>query len=112
MLDFLQSSPAWEHRDEIISGVLVTLSLFVPVTVFGLVLGTVVVVLRHLRPAVLGDFADYYVHFFRNVPAIVKLFFLFFALNLQGYESAVIGLTLHHGAYIAEVLHAGVHSIS
>jgi len=112
MLDLLQSSFAWEHRDAIIQGVLVSLSLFAPVTAASIVLGIGIAVLRYTRPPFLGDFADYYVQFFRNVPAIVKLFFLFFAINLGGFESAVIGLTIHHAAYMAEVVQAGMNSSS
>jgi|SRR6185312_4733096 len=112
MLDFVQSSFAWEHRDAIAHGVLVSLSIFVPVTILSLVLGVGIAVLRYTRLPFLGDFADYYVKFFRNVPAIVKLFFLFFAVNLGGLESAIIGLTIHHAAYMAEVVQAGMNSSS
>jgi His/Glu/Gln/Arg/opine family amino acid ABC transporter permease subunit len=112
MLNFVQSSFAWEHKDAIFHGVLVSLSLFAPVTVASFVLGIALAVLRYIRPPFLGDFADYYVIFFRNVPAIVKLFFLFFAVNLGGFESAVIGLTIHHAAYMAEIVQAGMNSSS
>lgn len=112
MLDALQSSVAWEHRDAIMNGVLTSLAIFVPVTAGSVVLGILLAVLRYVRPPVLGDFANYYIQFFRNVPAIVKLFFLFFAINLGGFESAIIGLTIHHAAYIAEVVQAGLNSSS
>jgi His/Glu/Gln/Arg/opine family amino acid ABC transporter permease subunit len=112
VLDFLRSSLAWEHRDVIIDGVLVSLSIFAPVTIGSVILGVSLSVMRYTRLPFLGDFADYYVHFFRNVPAIVKMFFLFFAINLDGYESAVIGLTIHHAAYMAEVVQAGMNSTS
>jgi polar amino acid transport system permease protein len=65
------------------------------------------------------------VEFFRNVPLLVWLFFWYFGapqflpraaqdwVNLHGPEfwSAVVGLSVYHGARMSEVIRAGIQSI-
>ena len=67
----------------------------------------------------------FYVEFFRNVPLLVWLFFWYFGapqmlprvaqdwLNVHGPEfwSAVVGLSVYHGARMSEVIRAGIQSI-
>ena len=55
-----------------------------------------------------------YVIFFTNTPALVQIFFLFYALPdlgilLSPMTAVVIGITLNSGAYLTEILRAGVH---
>jgi polar amino acid transport system permease protein len=52
-----------------------------------------------------------YVEVMRNTPAIVKIFFLYFALNLGATTAAIVGLTLHQSGYIAEVVRAAIRSV-
>jgi len=60
--------------------------------------------------------ASGYVTFFTNTPALVQVFLLYYALPdagiLLGSMTAVlIGLTLNAGAYLTEILRAGVISV-
>lgn len=57
-----------------------------------------------------------YVVFFTNTPALVQIFFLYYALPdvgilLSSMTAVVIGLTLNSGAYLTEILRAGVTSV-
>jgi polar amino acid transport system permease protein len=57
-----------------------------------------------------------YVIFFTNTPALVQIFFLFYALPdfgilLSPMTAVVIGITLNSGAYLTEILRAGVISV-
>jgi len=57
-----------------------------------------------------------YVVFFTNTPALVQIFFLFYALPdvgilLSSMTAVVIGLTLNSGAYLTEIIRAGVTSV-
>jgi len=57
-----------------------------------------------------------YVIFFTNTPALVQIFFLFYALPdlgilLSPMVAVVTGLTLNSGAYLTEILRAGVQSV-
>lgn len=58
----------------------------------------------------------FYVEFFQNTPLVIQVFFLYNALPYAGVTMSVmsigvIGIGLYHGAYIAEVVRAGVLSI-
>jgi len=56
-----------------------------------------------------------YVELIRNTPLLVQIFFIYFvlapALGLGRYFSAILALSLFEGAYISEILRAGIQSI-
>ena len=57
-----------------------------------------------------------YVVFFTNTPALVQIFFLFYALPeigvlLPPLTAVLIGLVLNSGAYLTDILRAGVISV-
>lgn len=57
-----------------------------------------------------------YVIFFTNTPALVQIFFLFYALPevgilLDPLPAVLIGLVLNAGAYLTDILRAGVISV-
>ena len=60
--------------------------------------------------------ASSYVTFFTNTPALVQIFLLYYALPdagvlLSSMSAVLIGLTLNAGAYLTEILRAGVISV-
>jgi len=60
--------------------------------------------------------ANGYVVFFTNTPALVQIFLLYYALPdagvlLSSMTAVLIGLTLNSGAYLTEILRAGVISV-
>jgi polar amino acid transport system permease protein len=60
--------------------------------------------------------ANGYVVFFTNTPALVQIFLLYYALPdagvlLSSMTAVLIGLTLNAGAYLTEILRAGVISV-
>jgi polar amino acid transport system permease protein len=60
--------------------------------------------------------ASSYVIFFTNTPALVQIFLLYYALPeagvlLSSMTAVLIGLTLNAGAYLTEILRAGVISV-
>ena len=59
---------------------------------------------------------DIYVVFFTNTPALVQIFFLFYALPEVGillapFTAVLIGLVLNSGAYLTEIQRAGFVSV-
>ncbi len=59
---------------------------------------------------------DVYVIFFTNTPALVQIFFLFYALPEVGillppFTAVLIGLVLNSGAYLTEIQRAGFTSV-
>ncbi len=60
--------------------------------------------------------ASFYVIIFTNTPALVQIFLLYYALPdmgiiLSSMSAVLIGLTLNAGAYLTEILRAGVISV-
>ena len=60
--------------------------------------------------------ASSYIVFFTNTPALVQIFLLYYALPdanimLGSLTAVLIGLTLNAGAYLTEILRAGVISV-
>ncbi len=45
------------------------------------------------------------------MPLLLQLFFWYFAVGLEAFPAAVIGLTVYTSAYIAEVIRSGLQSI-
>ena len=57
-----------------------------------------------------------YVEFIQNTPLVIQVFFLYHALPHMGvmlpvFVVGVLGVGVYHGAYIAEVVRAGINSI-
>lgn len=81
-----------------------------------LVLGLLIAVLRSLNNPILNVFLIIYIDFFRAIPLIVLVVFIFYALPFLGIEldpylSAVVAVSLNYAAYVAEVFRAGIESI-
>ncbi|MEV5973286.1 amino acid ABC transporter permease [Streptomyces sp. NPDC051921] len=108
----------------VLRGLGLTLWLTAVVMVLGFVIGTPLAVLRLSANPVLRAVSWGYVWFFRSTPILVQLLFWFnigalyptvlgiHTVDLLGPVSvAVIGLTLHEGAYAAEVVRGGVLSV-
>jgi polar amino acid transport system permease protein len=60
-------------------------------------------------------FATAYTEFFRDIPLLVQLFYIYFALgrlvNLPAMVSAIIAMGVCYGAYMGEIFRAGIESI-
>ena len=52
-----------------------------------------------------------YIEVVRNIPSIVKVFFLYYVAGFDAFLAGIVGLTLHQSAYIADVVAAGLRSI-
>lgn len=118
----------------ILDGLVVTLQLTVLAMVLGIVLGVLMAVLR-LSPNPLVSGASWlYIWFFRGTPVYVQLLFWysisyvfphlslgipfgpeFVSINMitaiTPYVAAVVGLGLNEGAYMAEIVRAGILSV-
>src|SRR6185437_5368456 len=75
-------------------------------------IGVAVGVLAGTRSYLLARLTATYVGLLRNLPLIVKLFFLYFVLGLPALPAAVAALVLHQSAYIADVTRAGLRGVA
>lgn len=79
-------------------------------SVFG---GTILALMRMSRHQVVGGIASLYISFFRGVPVLVTLFFLYFGLPFMGVtldalHVSLIGFSLTSCAYSSEIIRASI----
>jgi polar amino acid transport system substrate-binding protein len=80
-------------------------------------LGLPIAVTRLYGPLPLRWLAIGYVEFFRGIPVLLLLYFLYFALpgiigvKLDPFTAAVLGFGLNYAAYEAEIYRGGIQSI-
>lgn len=109
----------WDWLPEMAIASLQTLQLMLVSFCLACVLGMVVALLRISRFALLRTIAKIYIGFFRGVPVLVILYWIYFALPEFGYEvlvissytAAVLGLGIHGGAFLAEIFRSGIESL-
>ncbi|MCK7516179.1 MAG: amino acid ABC transporter permease [Desulfobacterales bacterium] len=99
----------------LLQGVFVTLQISLAGIVFALILGLVSALLR-LSDSLVAKFIAYcYIESIRNTPLIVQIFFMYFAVapifDISAFASAVTALSLFEGAYLSEIMRAGILSI-
>lgn len=61
-------------------------------------------------------FLNTYIEIFRGTPLLIQLFFIYYGLpsigiTMGSYTAAILGLSLHSGAYMSEVIRAAILSI-
>lgn len=84
--------------------------------VFALLLAVVMAVVRVFRVPLLDWLVQLYISFFRGTPLLVQLFLLYYGLpqlfpplvGIDAFTAAVIGLSLHFSAYMAESIRAAI----
>lgn len=98
-------------------GVLTTIWLTIAAIIGGLVLGTVIALMRMSPLRLASIIAQFYIWVFRGTPLLVQLLIIYTALPLAFgvrftvVESALIGLILNEAAYLAEIIRSGVLSV-
>ncbi|MCD7934409.1 MAG: amino acid ABC transporter permease [Oscillospiraceae bacterium] len=95
---------------------LVTLEAAVLALILVLILGVIFGLLSTSRSRLLRIIAQVYVEFFQNTPLMIQLFFAYFALPYMGvvlpaFACGVLCVGIYTGAYISEVVRAGIESI-
>ena len=108
----------------LLKGLGVTLGLFIGVIPFGLVIGSLLAIVRVVNPFGLGVLASLWIELFRSVPLVLFLFFthygLFPALIQQfpalGQQpdiivSCFLTFCVFEGAYFAEIFRGGILSV-
>ena len=105
-----------QYLPKVIEGMGVTVVLALAVVASGLLLGTVLALLRSLRLKPLNALIVIFADVFRAVPALVILIIIYFALptvgvRFSGFASAWLGLSLVLAAFAEEIVWAGILSV-
>jgi len=94
-----------------------TLRLAIPAMILGFVLGVFIGLARLARPAWIRVPATVYVEFFRGVPLVMVIFWLWFILPvvlrmpLPEYGIALAAFVFFEAAYLGEIVKAGIQSV-
>ncbi|SOH94861.1 polar amino acid transport system permease protein [Monaibacterium marinum] len=111
-----QFNVVWRNFDVLLEGAWLTLQLGVFAFTAGCLIGLVGAAIRSYGPAPLRWLVNIYVIFITNTPALIQIYFLYFALPEFGIRwsneaCVLIGLTLNAGAYLTMILRAGFLSV-
>ena len=99
-------------------GLLVTFKLTLLSIVGGILLGTFLALIRVAKIPVLSWIAAAYVNFFRSLPLILVIFWLYFLVPLivgrpvGSFYSVLVAFVLFEAAYYSEIIRAGISSVS
>ncbi len=95
-----------------IKGLGITLQITVFALLLGIVIGTIVAVLRIWNVRILSSIAKGYVNVIRGTPAVVQLVIIYYALladvDLSKVLVASVAFAINSGAYISELIRAGI----
>ena len=98
----------------LLEGALLTLKISAYALVFSIPIGIVIGLFRVSNNKILSLPATWYIEFVRGVPLLVLLIWIYFVLgkyfNLGSYISAILGLAIFSGAFVAEIVRAGISS--
>ena len=99
-------------------GLLVTFKLTILSIIGGILLGTFLALIRVAKIPILSWIAATYVNFFRSLPLILVIFWLYFLVPLivgrpvGSFYSVLVAFVLFEAAYYSEIIRAGISSVS
>ncbi|WP_298817519.1 ABC transporter permease subunit [uncultured Roseibium sp.] len=122
--DFEVITRSWGYL--FLTGMRFTLTLTLLATAGGIVLGTLLAMARLGKVPLLAPAATAYVNVMRSLPLVLVIFWFYFLMpyvgawvvgasrpvEIDAFSSSLITFTLFEAAYFAEVMRAGIQSIS
>jgi putative glutamine transport system permease protein len=105
-----------DHLKFLLEGFLVTLQVASIAIVFSFIIAAVIGIIRYAKIPVLAQILGVLVELIRNLPLLLIIFFIHFALPEVGIKfsiimSAIIALTIFESAMLSEVIRSGLTSI-
>ena len=112
----LQFGAVWASFDSLLSGLAIGLGLAIAAVAIGTALGLLSACASVSKLWPLRAVSGVYVSLIRNIPLLVLVLLVYFALpetgiRLSKYESFIASLALYSGAYLTEVFRAGLLSV-
>ena len=102
-----------ENSSDIGAGFIRTLQVAVLALLLALIIGVVVGTMSTAKGRLPRAVARIYVEMFQNIPLVIQIFFMYNGLAMAGlvlseFTIGVVGVGMYDGAYIAEVVRAGI----
>lgn len=101
----------------ILGGTFVTLKYTLLSVIFGFIVGAILALMKLSSSKVLEIFSKFYTSIFRGTPLLVQLSLIYFALpqmtgyQISAFEAGVIAFSLNSGAYVSEIIRAGIQAV-
>lgn len=114
-MDFIGAySP--DHIMFLLKGFWVTIKIAGISIIFSFLLGAFLGIIRYAKIPVLAQISAFFVEVIRNLPLLLIIFFIYFALPEIGIKlgitwSAIIALTVFESAMLAEIIRSGLNSV-
>ncbi|WP_313683635.1 amino acid ABC transporter permease [Pantoea sp.] len=108
----------WPYRMLLLEGLWGTIQIGVTSIVFGMLAGIILAIMKNSPLRLVRIPAIMIIGFYRNTPAIVHFFWIYYALpvvsplTLSPFAAAVLALSAQSAAFYAEVYRGGIQSIS
>jgi len=100
------------HSGPLIKGMMLTLQISGVSMILAFMFGLLCALMRLSDSKIARFGARSYLELIRNTPLLVQIFFIYFVLgpilNIDRFFAAVLALSLFEGAYISEILRAGI----
>ncbi|MFT9849529.1 amino acid ABC transporter permease [Aneurinibacillus sp. REN35] len=114
-MDFV-GAYSWPNIRYLLEGFLVTLEVAALSIVFSFVIAIVFAIIRYTKIPVLSQLVFLWVEMIRNLPLLLIIFFVYFALRdvgikLEVFTAAVVALTIFESAMITEIIRSGLMSV-
>ncbi len=106
----------WTYKGTFLLGLMTTVQTAVFAILLSLGLGLVFGLMSTSGRRPLTAVARVYVEFIQNTPLLLQICFLYYAMSFSGHSigiitSGIISIGVYHGAYMSEVIRAGIQSI-
>jgi len=107
-------APAW-HMGALTMGLVLTLKISVTSIFFAIIIGLIVGIARLSEEPVTKLVAGFYVELIRGTPLLVQIYIIYFffgtMLRLSAFAAGSAALSIFAGAYVGEIVRAGIQSI-
>ncbi|WP_026486323.1 amino acid ABC transporter permease [Caldanaerobius polysaccharolyticus] len=113
-LDFASMLKYWPL---FLRGALSTVEFTIGAVMIGVVLGTIAALMKMSKVGVVSFIGKAYIEIIRGTPSLVQLFIIYFGIsqvldmNIPKFYAAVFALGINSGAYVAEIIRAGIEAV-
>lgn len=106
----------FDHWDRYMEGFINTIQISIFALIGSFILGAIIAIFRIAPIKPLNWFGTAYVEVIRNIPLLIVVFFFYLGLpslgiELDGFISGTLGLTVYTASFIAEAIRAGIQAV-
>ncbi|MBE6090333.1 MULTISPECIES: amino acid ABC transporter permease [Clostridium] len=100
-----------------LTGMYITIMLAISAVTFGTIIGLSLTFLRRSEIPIVRFLAGIYIEFIRGTPILVQIYIIYIGLpkltnlNLSDIVIGIVALSLNSGAYVSEIIRAGIDAV-